>query len=254
MNDANQPNDQPPKKVKKSHGLLYLLLLVLLILIVAVAAGAGFGYLQLMQTNRHLASRVTALQQRADQTATSITAVQASMTNVQAATQKSQALADQQQQLLNSWRVGGQQVTTIYTQLTQLDQLMDSLPFPATPLPTHQTMQAIAVNPNLNWWQKGLAFSWHALSKVVIVRHNQTGALPLVLPEEKAYLHLNLHMEMQSAIWGLLQQNNTIYQDSLLRAKQWIMLYFMPNAKETKAALTAIDQLQKNDVTSAAAK
>jgi uroporphyrin-3 C-methyltransferase len=80
------------------------------------------------------------------------------------------------------------------------------------------------------------------------VRDTAKNALPLILPEEKAFLYQNLHAQMESAMWAVLQHNNDVYQASLARSLAWIQLYFDQEAAPTKNMLQNIAELQKTNI------
>ena len=98
-------------------------------------------------------------------------------------------------------------MTALYLRLMALNNQLDELPLPTSPLKP-DTKQALSatVPTNLPWWKAGLAHTWHVLRQVVVVRYNNSNALPLVLPEEKMFLYQNLHAQMESAMWGVLHR------------------------------------------------
>jgi uroporphyrin-3 C-methyltransferase len=138
-------------------------------------------------------------------------------------------------------------VTELYLRLSGLNTQIDQLPFPATPLAAQKTTPE-AIPADTSWWKKGLMHTWETLRQIVIVRNNNTKALPLVVPDEKIYLNQNLHAQMESAMWGVLHRNDEVYQDSLARAINWIKQYYVPDAPETKAMLDNLQDLQKVEV------
>jgi uroporphyrin-III C-methyltransferase len=140
-------------------------------------------------------------------------------------------------------------VTSIFMHLNALNDLVDKLPLPVNPLKsdTSQT-PAAPVSGQTSWWKSGLDSAWEGLSKIVIVRKYETGALPLVLPEEKIFLYQNLHAQIENAVWGLLHNNPAIYTASLGRAAAWIKQYFVQDAQETKTLLQNLAELQKVNI------
>ena len=136
--------------------------------------------------------------------------------------------------------------TKVYVQLAALNNLIDTLPLPANPLPSNppQTTTTTASDPAATWWQKGLNHTWQALSKIVIVRNTSQNSLPLVLPEEKIFLYQNLHAQMENAMWGVLHHNAAVYQLSLMRASAWIQKYFAPESPMLKSTLQQLQPLQ----------
>lgn len=141
-------------------------------------------------------------------------------------------------------------VNALYTQLTELDTKIDALPLANNPIKKEAVISSSKTDTNRPWWQAVLDSSVEALHKIVIVRYNGSNALPLVMPEEKMFLYQNLHAQIENATWGLLHNNQMIYQTSLARATTWIKKYFIEDANETKDVLALIASLQKITVPS----
>lgn len=131
-------------------------------------------------------------------------------------------------------------VTAIFLKLNALNDLVDKLPLPAKPLePEPQNTSESNAG-----WKSFLS----GLNKIVIVRKNDASALPLVLPDEKIFLYQNLHAQLESASWALLNENAAIYAASLARADAWIKQYFVQDAAETKSMLQQLSELQKINI------
>jgi uroporphyrin-3 C-methyltransferase len=139
-------------------------------------------------------------------------------------------------------------VTSLYLQLVALNSQLEKLPLPINPLSANAATTVSPASSAESWWETGLAHSWQALSKVVIVRRNDATTLPLVLPEEKRMLYQNLHLQLQSAMWALLQRNDVIYKACLQQAINWIQAYFAQETPETKSMLQNLQTLQKTDI------
>ena len=136
-------------------------------------------------------------------------------------------------------------VTQLYLFLSALNNQLDQLTLPATPLKNVNQTTAMDDEGNLSWWQIGLHRTWDTLKKIVIVQYNGKQTLPLVMPEEKVFLYQNLHAQMESAMWAALHRNADVYQQSLERAKNWIAQYFDVSAPTTQLAITRIAELQR---------
>jgi uroporphyrin-III C-methyltransferase len=135
-------------------------------------------------------------------------------------------------------------ITKIYVQLAALNNLMDQLPLPASPLATDDKSAPVVNEPGLPWWQAGLHRSWQVLSKIIIVRNTTQNSLPLVLPEEKLFLYQNLHAQMESAMWGVLHNDAVVYQMSMTRSIDWVKKYFMQDSPAVKSMLQQLQSLQ----------
>jgi uroporphyrin-3 C-methyltransferase len=140
-------------------------------------------------------------------------------------------------------------VTSLYLQLSGLNNALDVLPLPAVAL----TRDGIPVgnqllDKNLPWWKAGWERTLQALRQIVIVRYNGSKALPLIMPDEKAYLYLNLHAQLESAMWAVLHRDQDVYQASLLRTSAWIQQYFVQDAAATTSTIKRLDDLQKINI------
>lgn len=140
-------------------------------------------------------------------------------------------------------------ITSLYLNLSTLDNQIDQLTLPVNPLKADTKKEMPVVEqPGTPWWKTGLDTSLNALRKIVIVRHisaNSENSMPLVLPEEKMFLYQNLHSQMESVLWGVLHRNNDVYQLSLTRAIDWIQKYFVQDAPVTTAVLKNLQVLKK---------
>jgi len=107
---------------------------------------------------------------------------------------------------------------------------------------------ATAVTQNESVWQRGLHEMWRSLKTIVVVRNNLNGSMPLVTPEQKAFLYQNVHAMIAQSTWALLNQQPAIYQSSLQQLTEWIKRYFVLDAPQTRAMLNDLSQLEKIDI------
>lgn len=133
-------------------------------------------------------------------------------------------------------------VTQLYLRLSAIKTQLEQLSLPENPLnPPPDT--TVAPVKDQSWWQAGWERSWQALRKIVIVRYNGSNSLPLLLPQEKAFLYQNLHAQLENALWAVLNRNDAVYQASLARANDWIHKYFVQN-ETAQNLLKQIQELQ----------
>lgn len=136
------------------------------------------------------------------------------------------------------------EVGSTYAYINQLDQLIDTLTLPFAPLSTQEKMLPANVPEDLPWWKKGLQHSANILKQVIIVRRNESNTLPVVMPDEKAYLFQNLHAQMENITWGLLHRDPAVYQTSILRALTWVQTYFVQDKPQTQTVIAGLQKLQ----------
>ncbi len=227
------------------------------VIILIVAAGSGVGYLHMSNVNNGLSGMVTTLKQQTDGYQQRIDELQQSIAGLQETLKKSQDLSTQQEKIISDWRATQQaDVTPVYLQLNALNQQIDQLPLPQSPIKLDEIPNPIPapgnVSADLPWWKAGMEYSKQALKKIVVVRNTGTTAAPLIFPEEKMFLYQNLHAQLENAMWAVLHHNQDVYKTSLTRATAWITQYFAQEAPETKAVLTRLNELQQVDVKAAA--
>lgn len=137
-------------------------------------------------------------------------------------------------------------VAGLYLKLVALNKQIDQLPLQALP----SNVQVLAPSPvqNESIWRRGWREIGKSLQNIVTIRHNVNGAMPLVTPEQKAFLYQNLHALVAEATWGLIHQQPAIYQTSLQQLAEWVQRYFVVDAPLTKAMLNDLVQLGKIDI------
>ncbi len=138
--------------------------------------------------------------------------------------------------------------TLLYMQLNALNNQIDQLTFPITPLKANANAPVTPTTQDLPWWKAGLQETWDALHKIVIVRRTSPNEQALVLPEEKSFLYQNLHAQMEMVMWAVLHHDQTVYHTSLNRMIAWIHRYFDPDAMITKAMLQNLSALQNINI------
>lgn len=139
-------------------------------------------------------------------------------------------------------------ITGLFLRLTALNVQLDHLPLPINSFKNENSKEATSSASHTSWWKTTWDNSLQALNKIVIVRKTNANALPLALPEEKAFLYQNLHAQFENAKWAVLNRNQSVYQTSLARAVVWINQHFAQDASETKAMLQNLNELLKINI------
>jgi len=96
------------------------------------------------------------------------------------------------------------------------------------------------------WWETLQASVKQALEKLEShIRFNSSSALvePLMSPDEQRYLKINLRLMLEQAQLALLQEEPRVYQQSLLKAQEWVATYYKNNAKETQVVMERLNEL-----------
>ncbi len=139
-------------------------------------------------------------------------------------------------------------VPGLYMKLTALNNQLDQLPLQAMQSNLQEPKPVLADAPSESVWKRGFHETWRALKNIVVVRYNPNGSMPLVTPEQKAFLYQNIHAMLAQSTWALLHQQPDIYQSSLQQLTQWIKRYFVLDASATQGVLNEIAQLEKVDI------
>jgi uroporphyrin-3 C-methyltransferase len=143
--------------------------------------------------------------------------------------------------ILSLQGVANVDVTGIYMQINALNGDLDKLPL-VVQRPTE--LASTETPAEQKWWQRGWQQTLNSLKKIVVVRYNQDGVAPLILPDQQQFLFQNIHAMFEQAMSAVVQQQPDIYRASLANADVWVKKYFQNDASETKAALASIEKLQ----------
>ncbi len=144
--------------------------------------------------------------------------------------------------------------TGIYMRLLALNSKVDQLPLMNKPAVAAESAQPRASTEELSWWRKGLQKSMDSLHSLVIVRYNASGKLPLVPPDQQAYLYQNWHTVLLHAMTALMQGETDIYRSSLQQAMVWVKEYSMTDTPIAKTFIEELNQLQSIDIQPATPK
>jgi len=145
--------------------------------------------------------------------------------------------------LLKLQQASAVDITGILARLNALQQEIVSLPLQTPKLNTPALEKQTKGN-----WQQGLQSSLQSLQQIVIIRHNDQAIVPLLSPEQRFYLELNLQILLQKAQLAALQGQAEIYQSNLQSASDWIKRYYLSNANASQGILTTLAQLQQSPI------
>lgn len=138
----------------------------------------------------------------------------------------------------------------IYLRLSALSNQVDAIPF-IEPLGTKEDVLEEDVVPVNETFKQKLTRNFHGLlnklgSYVRVRDHGKTinAVLP---PSEQKYLQQNLRLMLEQAQVALLRNEDNIYQESLVKAQNWINQYYSLNEKAT-AVLEELQALQREEI------
>lgn len=138
--------------------------------------------------------------------------------------------------------------TGIYMRLLALNNKLDQLPLMNKPTMVSEQKQTTIPSDDLPWWRKGLNKSLESLRNLVVVRYNASGKIPLIPPDQQAYLYQNWHTVLLHAMTALMQGESKIYHASLQQTITWINEYAMPDTPLVNAFLAELSQMQAIDI------
>lgn len=99
-------------------------------------------------------------------------------------------------------------------------------------------------------WQEMFEKVWKDIFSLIRIRSISKEARNIVTVEERAILVHALQLSLEEARWALIQQNNTVYYDSIDTVLQQVEVYFQ---QEDPTVQEAISQLKKLKSVSASA-
>ncbi len=110
----------------------------------------------------------------------------------------------------------------------------------------HQTNTTVPAS--VGWWKKGLHNTWNELKGLIKVQRHTAPIEPILNESEQALAKENLLLIFEQIRWAILQSNNTVYQESIQNAKQWLNHYFENTDSRTRHIQDALNDLAKIDL------
>jgi uncharacterized protein HemX len=92
--------------------------------------------------------------------------------------------------------------------------------------------------------QRALASLKNAMSDVVSVRRSDDAVTPLLPPDAAYFLRTNLTLQLQIARLAMLRGEQSLYEQSLDDAAQWLVEYYDTERPAVGSALDTIGELR----------
>ncbi len=138
----------------------------------------------------------------------------------------------------------------IYLRLSALSNQIDAIPF-IEPLGTQEDVLEEDTIPADETFKQKLTRNFytllHKLGSYVRVRDHGKTINAVLPPSEQKYLQQNLRLMLEQAQVALLRNEESIYQESLVKAQNWINQYYSLNEKAT-AVLEELQALQREEI------
>ncbi|TCL05078.1 uroporphyrinogen-III C-methyltransferase [Sodalis ligni] len=98
-------------------------------------------------------------------------------------------------------------------------------------------------------WRQNLSKSWHNfINDFITIRRRDTGAEPLLAPNQDIYLRENIRSRLLIAAQAVPRHQNEVYQQSLETVSTWVRAYFDTDDASTRAFLADVDALSQQSV------
>lgn len=134
-------------------------------------------------------------------------------------------------------------IRNILSSIDQARRLVQSLSYPRPSMPRSSLTSpgASGGKSEVNAWHQPL---WNRLKAAVIIRKHQAPLRPLLPIAQQNILRENLLLELGSAQWALLRQDQTLYHESLMRFQKALELYVpkSPNKQHLSEAIHNLDK------------
>lgn len=138
----------------------------------------------------------------------------------------------------------------IYLRLSALANQIDAIPF-IQPLGVQEEVLAEDAVPPDETFKQQITRNFydllHKLGSYVRVRDHGKTINAVLPPAEQKYLQQNLRLMLEQAQVALLRNEDNIYQESLVKAQNWINQYYSLNEKAS-AVLEELQALQKEAI------
>lgn len=96
--------------------------------------------------------------------------------------------------------------------------------------------------------QETLNDAWENFSKLIVVRRNDKPMAALMTPERVELIRKNLALKLESARLALINQQQTLYSESIAISKTWLSDYFDIDNPSVKTAIEQLKQLENTNI------
>lgn len=95
-------------------------------------------------------------------------------------------------------------------------------------------------------WRQALESMWTEVRSLVVIRHKQDGAAAVLVPEQRYFLYQNLRLQLETARFALLANEELAFNASLKAATDWLEQYFIGDERD--AMLSLLRELQQQQI------
>ncbi|MDH5435200.1 MAG: uroporphyrinogen-III C-methyltransferase [Gammaproteobacteria bacterium] len=100
-------------------------------------------------------------------------------------------------------------------------------------------------------WKQFVFALWDNIKQLVVIRRTETGAAPLLAPQEQYFLYQNLQLKLESTRLSLLKADTTAFHTNIDVVTDWLVQYFDTNATSVKNIIDTLTTMKQVDLSPA---
>ena len=139
-------------------------------------------------------------------------------------------------------------VQALQEQITQLPWVPDRLIIDEPATASTETPETETPEADQRWYWKLWSSVSSSLQGMIRIRERSAPIAAPLTPDQQYYLQQNMHLMLEQAQVALLRQQADLYQHSLKRVAGWLQDYLIIDDERTRAAQSALQELQQWNV------
>jgi len=139
-------------------------------------------------------------------------------------------------------------VQALQEQITQLPWVPDRLIIDEPATASTETPETQTPEADQRWYWKLWSSVSSSLQGMIRIRERSAPIAAPLTPDQQYYLQQNMHLMLEQAQVALLRQQADLYQHSLKRVAGWLQDYLIIDDERTRAAQSALQELQQWNV------
>lgn len=136
----------------------------------------------------------------------------------------------------------------VYLQLAAVQSEIAKLDIAAPDFKPHDAAPAAPLPETADWRDRldsRIAQAFATLKTLITIRHHEASSAALMAPDQAVYLQLNLRLMIEQAQMALLQGKGSIYQSSLIKARDYVADHYVADQRRAQAVLETLNTLAK---------
>ncbi len=97
-------------------------------------------------------------------------------------------------------------------------------------------------------WRAELTELWVEIKSSIQVQQVEEAPKPLLAPDQRYFLDQNLQLMLAKADLALLQEQDAIFQQSIVSASKWLLDYFDTDSPEVTNVLTQLNEIREQNI------